>query len=113
VIASPTSAWLAITAADFDGDGYDDLALQNNSMRAVAVWLLNASGTTITQASTVTTPAPDWKVIGGADYDGNGRGDLLLFNALTNAIAQWQMNGTTLAKGATISTSSAWYPLGN
>lgn len=113
VIASPASAWIAVTAADFDGDGYDDLGLQNGSTRAVAVWLLNATGTTITQASVIATPAPDWKVVGSADYDGNGRGDLLLVNTLTNAIAQWQMNGMTIAKGSNINTSSTWYPLGN
>jgi hypothetical protein len=112
-ISTPAAGWSPVTSGDFNDDGYGDLALQNSSTRAVAVWLLNTTGTAIVQANVIATPAPDWKLVGSGDYDGNGKSDLLLNNPLTNSVAQWQMNGTTLAKGWTTTTAAGWVPLGN
>ncbi|MEA2570290.1 MAG: hypothetical protein QOI24_2291 [Acidobacteriota bacterium] len=100
-------------AGDFDGDGDDDLALQTTATRTVTVQLLAADGFTVTSSAAIATPVADWRVVGGADYDGNGRADLLLHNAPTNGIAQWQMNGATIAKGWNIGTMPGWKPLGN
>ncbi|MCU1228375.1 MAG: polymorphic outer membrane protein [Acidobacteria bacterium] len=112
-ISTPVAGWTVVTSGDFNNDGFGDLALQNTSSRSVAVWLLNAVGTSISSAAVVATPAPDWKVVGSGDYNGNGYADLLLHNSLTNAIAQWQMNGTTIAAGWNIGTAPGWKPLGN
>jgi hypothetical protein len=113
VIATPASDWKVVTAADFNADGNDDLALQNTSTRTVAVWLIASNGMTISLGANVATPAAGWQVVGSADYDGNGKGDLLLNNSSTNGIAQWQMDGTVIARGWNISTVAGWKPLGN
>ncbi|MEA2570339.1 MAG: endonuclease mitochondrial [Acidobacteriota bacterium] len=112
-ITTPVAGWSVVTAGDFNNDGFGDLALQNTSSRAVAVWLLDALGTSISSAAVVATPAADWKLVGSGDYNGNGNSDLLLYNSLTNGIAQWQMNGTTIAAGWNIGTAPGWKPLGN
>jgi CSLREA domain-containing protein len=112
-IATPAADWKLITAGDFDGDGRGDLALQNDATRSVAVWLLDNAGAAIVTGAVVATPVAGWKVVGSADYDGNGRSDLLLWNESTNAIAQWQMNGVVIAKGWNITTTGNWKPLGN
>lgn len=112
VIATPANGWTVITAADFDGDGFSDLALQNSITRTIAIWLLDANGTTVTKGANIATPAEGWKLVGSADYDGNGRSDLLLYNAATNSIAQWLMKGTQLVKGSSVSTAPGWKPLG-
>ncbi|MCU1227735.1 MAG: hypothetical protein JWO97_619 [Acidobacteria bacterium] len=113
IISTPASDWNVVAVGDYNGDGNDDLALQNLTSRTVAVWLIAPNGFAITQGVAVSTPVPDWRVVGGGDYDGNGRSDLLLWNSATNAIAQWQMNGTAIAKGWNIATQPGWRPLGN
>jgi hypothetical protein len=112
VIATPAAGWKVAAVGDFDGDGFDDLALQNSSTRAVAIWLMDSVGTTVTKGVVIATPVEGWKVVGAGDYDGNGRSDLLLHNALTNSVAQWQMNGTEIVKGWTMTTAPGWKPLG-
>ncbi|MCU1229712.1 MAG: repeat protein [Acidobacteria bacterium] len=102
-----------VMAGDFDGDGDDDLALQTTATRTVSVQLLAADGFSVTSSAAVATPVAEWHVVGGADYDGNGRADLLLHNPPTNGIAQWQMNGATIARGWNIATMPGWKPLGN
>ena len=113
VISTPASDWKVVTANDFNADTFTDLALQNASTRTVAVWLMAANGTTITTGANVATPVAGWVVVGTGDYDGNGKGDLLLHNTSTSQIAQWQMNGTVIAAGWNISTLAGWKPLGN
>jgi hypothetical protein len=114
-IATPLSAWKVVGGGDFNADGADDLVLQNTSTNAVSVWLLGSNGATITTGQVVATPASGWSVVGaGRDYDGDGRGDLLLFNTSTNTVAQWLMNGATIASGTNLSTVAAgWRPIGN
>ncbi|MEA2572341.1 MAG: hypothetical protein QOI24_4342 [Acidobacteriota bacterium] len=113
VIATPAIDWKLVAFADFDNDTNDDLALQNTSTRTVAVWLIAANGQTISLGANVATPAAGWQVVGAGDYDGNNKGDLLLNNSSTNGIAQWQMDGTVIARGWNISTVAGWKPLGN
>jgi len=101
------------SAGDYDGDGDDDLAVQTFDTRTVTVRLLASDGYTVMTSAAVATPVVDWRVVGGGDYDGNGRSDLLLHNSQTNGIAQWQMNGTAIARGWNIATMAGWKPLGN
>ncbi|MCU1228795.1 MAG: hypothetical protein JWO97_1679, partial [Acidobacteria bacterium] len=111
-IGTPAAGTNVVATADFDGDSNCDIALQQTNTRTVSVWLIGADGTTITQSAVVATPLFDWKVVGAADYNGNGRGDLLLHNPATNGIAQWQMNGVVIERGWNISTVAGWVPLG-
>jgi hypothetical protein len=39
---------------------------------------------------------PDWKVVGGGDFNGDGKGDLLWQNKTTGAVIVWYLDGTTL-----------------
>ncbi|MBV9494858.1 MAG: VCBS repeat-containing protein, partial [Acidobacteria bacterium] len=113
-ISTPASGWTVAGAGDFDADNHGDLVLQNSSSRAIAIWLLDANGTAIVQGTVVGTPVPNWKVMGTADYDGDGKTDLLLWNSVNNGIAEWEMNGASLAKGVALNPPAAgWKPLGN
>jgi serralysin len=52
----------------------------------------------------------DWKVAGTGDYNGDGKDDILWRND-SGAVAEWQMNGSSvLAAGATSipTAASTW-----
>jgi hypothetical protein len=53
-------------------------------------------------------------VVGAADYDANGRADILLQNSATGAISMWQTDGATLLSGIAVATPAAgWKPIVN
>jgi hypothetical protein len=90
VSASGTGALRGVT--DIDGDGVGDILLQNESTTVVAAWLMNASG----QPASATTVYGDniqgWTVVGRADLNADGIGDVLLQDSNTTFIAAWLMN---------------------
>jgi hypothetical protein len=84
---------------DFNGDNRNDLVLRNTSTGAVEFWLLN--GVTRTGApvplTAPGTPALEWKLSATADFNRDGKPDLVWRNFTTQKIVIWQMNGTAFA----------------
>jgi hypothetical protein len=74
------SSWAIQTAADFNGDGRADV-LWRNASGEVYLWASHGSGDTIafTGQSLGTTPN-DWHIQGAADFNGDGRADILWRN---------------------------------
>ena len=72
----PASSWKVVGIADFDGDGHADLAWRRqDDTGEVRIWLLDGAGAQKDDYG-LPTPDPGWKVVGIADFDGNGRADL-------------------------------------
>lgn len=69
---------------DFNGNGYDDLVLENTATGERLIWLLN-NGAYSSTLSTLPTAAPSWHIVGVGDFLGNGQPDLVLENSVTNA----------------------------
>ena len=68
-------------------------------------------GFIITAAHVVGAPGTGWTVIGAADYDGDGRDDILLRDS-GGDLAVWVMNGLTISSGAVIAVpGTAWIPI--
>ena len=70
--------WKVAGTGDFNGDGRDDFLLRNDSG-----WLTNWLGASQAEftnngANASLFFAPEWKVSGTGDYNGDGRSDLLL-----------------------------------
>jgi IPT/TIG domain/FG-GAP-like repeat/FG-GAP repeat len=83
-------------AHDFNGDGYSDLAWRDTTADAtsgaLAMWLMNGTQVTNSNAEFVTTvPYPMWTVIG----NGDGNADILWRDNSGNSVI-WEMMGTQI-----------------
>ena len=79
--ASPAADWNIVGTGDFDGDGKGGI-LWRTDCGALATWELN--GTQIKSAdylkigaTNVGAPGADWHVVDIADFDGDGKSDIL------------------------------------
>ena len=81
-------------AADFTGDGKNDLLWRNNLTGTVSIWHMN--GTSIEEHPIIGTPSLSWKILGVGDFEGAGKSDILWANAHTGQFSIWFMNGMAL-----------------
>jgi hypothetical protein len=96
---------------DFNGDTFSDLLFQQNVNSAhpnVQVELLTGNGTTIA-SSGITANTKGWPVKAAADFNGDGKADIVLQN--TDGTPDiWLMNGTTRTSTVTLpNAGSAWH----
>jgi hypothetical protein len=77
-----------VAAADFDGNGVPDLVWQNDTTRQVTVNYYGGSQGAAFQGWNWLYPdaAPGWKLVGAADFDGNGVPDPVWQNETTRQV---------------------------
>jgi ELWxxDGT repeat protein len=88
--------WRIVAAADFTGDGQNDIVWRNQVTGEQVFWQMN--GTTPIATLPIVGPAvPDtnWKIAGAGDFTGEGQPDILWRNQATGVQVIWQMNRTT------------------
>ena len=88
------AGWYVVATGDINGDGKPDLIWQNDA-RQVAVWYMGGSqGNTFLSVGWLsTTGVTDWRVVGAADFNGDGKLDLLWQHDWTRQAAVWYMGG--------------------
>lgn len=98
--AAPGSFFIAtgnqpsgLGAADFNGDGFPDLAVADRADNDVLVYLGNGNGTftKFSGAATITGNAPAWVATG--DFNGDGHQDMAVANSASNTVAILLGNG--------------------
>lgn len=88
---SPKSIEVKSTPVPPDTAGL--LLLQNSSTTQVAWW--SVAGTKVTSSNAVSVlPGAGWKAVGSADFNGDGKPDLIFQNASNGNLMVWYMNGT-------------------
>ena len=63
---------------DLDGDGIGDILLQNSTLTWVGAFLMNGAGQAISFVPIYFDNIGGWRVVGTADLNGDGIGDILL-----------------------------------
>ena len=94
-------------AADFNGDGKDDLLWQNTG-GSVAEWDMNGL-----QALTsgVISDGSGWNVVGTGDFNGDGNSDILWQDGV-GAVVEWEMSGLQVPASGMIGTGPGWSVVG-
>jgi uncharacterized protein (DUF1800 family) len=94
-----------IPAADFNGDGKDDLVWRNATTGASFLWMQNGLATTLSAPLGGDT---NYSIVGAGDFDGDGRADLLWRSAATGSTSIWLMNGGSVVAAAGVGGSTDW-----
>lgn len=87
-------AWQAVGVADFDADGWNDLLLWHPSGGLLDFWRLNGItrvGPSLPIAPT--DPGPSWRPSATADFDHDGKPDLVLRDPVSQQILIWTLDG--------------------
>jgi hypothetical protein len=96
--AAPSGAGVVGTG-DYDGNGVADLLWENTSTGALTLWLLNGGAVAATGALDRSSlpAAEEWHVGGSADFNGDGKDDLMLFSREKGEVEVWTFAGAAVA----------------
>ena len=84
------------TQSDFNGDGTPDLVFQNDTTRQVLVWYLSGppADSLVGWDWLATTGVTGWRLVSTADFNGDGKPDLVWQNDSTRQVLVWYMGGS-------------------
>jgi len=87
--------WNVVGTADFNGDGQPDLLWQNDATREVTVWYFGGAQGNVFQGWNYVTTAsvPGWRVVGTADFNADGKPDLIWQHDTTRQVVVWYLGG--------------------
>lgn len=107
--------WHVAATADVDGDGKRDILFQHED-GTLAVWYLN--GATLVKGELLSPSLPDsadWLLVAAADFNGDGKADLVFQNRTTRTLAVWYMNGSKLVDAELLNPfdpQAGWHVVG-
>jgi glucose/arabinose dehydrogenase len=92
IYSADIGAWKVVGRADLNGDGVEDILLQNSTVTWVGAWLLTANGQISSFVSICSCDIGAWKVVGTTDLNGDGVADIIMQSSSVNWLGAWLMN---------------------
>jgi hypothetical protein len=109
----PASGWAPIAVEDFNGDHHGDLIWYNAFSGVIATWVLQNGLLVQSLVTGVNLPNSGWVPASTADFNGDGRTDVLWYNTFSGGLEIWHMNGAQVAQASSlglVAPSSGWVP---
>ena len=92
VTGAINAGWTYQTLGDFNGDGKSDFLFLNDTTHDVKLWQMDGTDIAADQVIGAIDAAQGWHFKDAADFNGDGKSDLLLLND-NNHLMIWQMDG--------------------
>lgn len=84
---------------DFNGDGESDLLWQRADTARLQAWLMDGTQETDARYVSPDVASAGWLVVGSADFDADGKADILWRNVDSGQLSVWFMNGVLRREG--------------
>ena len=94
--------WKIVAAQDFDNDGKADILWHDRRLGYVAIWFMN--GATVRSSELISPHVGDtkWQVEAAADFNADGKPDLVWRHQEQGWLAVWLMDGLTLLESRSV-----------
>jgi uncharacterized repeat protein (TIGR01451 family) len=110
-VLSSGNSWRIRAVADFNADGIADLVWQDPVTGLAQIWLMGGPQGNALLSSLNLTASNSWRIAGSADFNGDGKPDILWQDPVSGATQVWYLGGAqgnVVANSANLAGTNTW-----